>query len=85
MDIFFRTKKGIIRMRDKIEVENRSNKSYITTSSLNGQEKVVLGEYETQEKALEALDKIDELIDKMIKSDKNVISIEMSKEREENE
>lgn len=85
MDIYFRIKKGIIRMRDKIEVESIGRKSYITTSSLNGQEKVALGEYKTEDKAIEILNKIEELIDKAIISNKEAVFINSSEEREENE
>ena len=36
MDIFFRTEKALVKMKDKVEVERGG---YLTTSSLNGQEK----------------------------------------------
>lgn len=85
MDMFFKIGKGIVRMKDKIEVEDRLNKSYLTTSSLNGREKTVLGEYETTEKALEIINKIDEILDRAIKDNKTAISIEIPKEGERDE
>ena len=36
MDIFFRTEKALIKMKDKVEVERGG---YLTTSSLNKKEK----------------------------------------------
>ena len=56
MDMFFKTKKSIIKMKDKIEIEGKDN-SYLTTSSLNGEEKCVLAHYSCKEQALEILDK----------------------------
>lgn len=85
MDMFFRIGKGIVKMKDKVEVEDRPNKSYVTTSSLNGREKTILGEYETTEKALEIINRIDELLDKAISDNKNAISIQIPKEGKENE
>lgn len=82
MDMFFRIKKGLVRMRDKVEVEKVGNKSYLTTSSLNGQEKTVLGEYETVDKALKILNRIDEMLDRAIRDNKGAISIEIPKENE---
>lgn len=72
MDIFFRTDKSLIKMKDKVEVEG---KNYLTTSSLNGQEKVVLGKYETINRALSILDNIDNLLDKAIENNHSSISI----------
>lgn len=72
MDIFFRTDKSLIKMKDKVEVEG---KNYLTTSSLNGQEKVVLGKYETINRTLSILDNIDKLLDKAIENNHSSISI----------
>jgi hypothetical protein len=75
MDIFFRTDKSLIKMKDKIEVEG---KNYLTTSSLNGQEKIILGQYETYEKAISILNKIDDILDKAIEKDANSVSININ-------
>ena len=74
MDMFFKTKKSLVRMKDKVEIEGRDSK-YLTTSSLNGQEKCILAEYKSEQRALEILDKIDTLLDRAIKDNVNNISI----------
>ena len=76
MDMFFKTKKSIIKMKDKIEIEGKDN-SYLTTSSLNGEEKCVLAHYSCKEQAREILDKIDKILDKAIANNSNAISIEI--------
>lgn len=76
MDMFFRTKKSLIKMKDKVEVEViGKDKNYLITSSLNGQETCILGQYSCEQKALEILNRIDELLDKAIKENANNISI----------
>ena len=52
MDIFFRTNKSLVKMKDKINIERGG---YLTTSSLGGQEKYPLARYENEEKAMEIL------------------------------
>ena len=79
MVMFFRTEKSLIRMKDKINVEGKDN-SYLTTSSLNGQEKCVLAHYKSEKKAIEILNRIDNLLDRAIKDNLNTISINIPEE-----
>lgn len=78
MDIFFRTKNQLVKMKDKLGVERDG---YLTTSSLGGQEKYPLIKYENEKKAMEILDRIDEIIDKAIKENANTISIDISSDK----
>lgn len=75
MDIFFRTKKSLVKMKDKVEVEG---KNYLTTSSLDGKEKCVLSQYDSNEKALAILNQIDQILDKAIKEKTQAISVNIS-------
>lgn len=77
MDIFFRTKKSLIKMGDKVEVEKHN---YLTTSSLSGNDKVVLGKYESVDRAISILNNIDEVLDKAITQERNTISINIPSE-----
>lgn len=72
MDIFFRTEKALVKMKDKVEVERGG---YLTTSSLNGQEKYPIVHYDNEKRAIEILDKIDNILDKAIQENANTISI----------
>ena len=74
MDMFFRTKKSLVKMKDKVEVTGKDGK-YLTTSSLNGEETCILGKYSNEQKALEILDRIDAILDKAIKENSNNVSI----------
>lgn len=74
MDIFFRTKKKIVKMNDKLEVEGKEN-DYLTTSSLNGESKDILGHYNSEARAMEILDRIEGILDKVIASDKEAAFI----------
>lgn len=70
--MFFRTKRTLVKMKDKVEVE-RSN--YLTTSSLGGEEKCILAQYNSEQRAMEILNKIDDILDKAITDNKSAISI----------
>ena len=74
MDMFFRTKKSLVKMKDKVEVAGKDGK-YLTTSSLNGEETCILAQYSSEQKALEILDRIDAILDKAIKENTNNVSI----------
>lgn len=79
--MFFRTKKSLVRMRDKIEIEGRKgNEQYLTTSNLNGEDKCILGRYEREQRALEILDRIDKILDEAIKENRNTVSINIPSE-----
>lgn len=73
MDIFFRTEKGIIRMGEKLQAE----RGYLTTSGLDGKDKYALINYGNDEKVLEILNKIDEILDKALKENVSGISIDL--------
>lgn len=72
MDIFLRNEDKLVRMNDKIEI-NRDR--YLVTSSLDGKNLCVLGEYKTHERALEILNRIDNILDKAIAKNANTVSI----------
>ena len=74
MDIFFRTSKSLVKMKDKVDVERGG---YLTTSSLGGKEKYPLAKYENEQKAMEILDRIDNILDKAIKENKSTLSINL--------
>lgn len=74
MDIFFRTNKSLVKMKDKINIERGG---YLTTSSLGGQEKYPLARYENEEKAIEILNRIDSILDKAISKNANSVSINL--------
>ncbi len=77
MDIFFRTNTSLVKMKDKLDVERGG---YLTTSSLGGQEKYPLARYENEQKAMEILDRIDNILDKAIKENKTTLSINLPAE-----
>lgn len=74
MEIYFRLPKSIVKMKDRIDVERSG---YLTTSSLNGQEKCALINYKEEERALKILNSIDEIIDLSIKEKRKTIFIEL--------
>lgn len=76
MDIYFRLPKSIVKMKDRIDVERNG---YLTTSSLNGQEKSVLIKYKDEERATEVLNTIDSTLDLVIKEKSNILFIELPK------
>lgn len=76
MDIYFRLPKSIVKMRDRIDVERNG---YLTTSSLNGQEKSVLIKYKDEGRATEVLNTIDSTLDLVIKEKSNILFIELPK------
>lgn len=76
MDIYFRTEKSIIRMNDILEVNSR----YLTTASLDRKKQCVLGQYKSEKRAQEILEKIDYVIDTRIKEDSPTLIIAIPKE-----
>lgn len=74
MEIYFRLSKSIVKMKDRIDIERGG---YLTTSSLNGQEKSPLVKYKDEKRALEVLQFIDESLDYVIKQKMNVLFIEL--------
>lgn len=76
MDIYFRLPKSIVKMKDRIDVERNG---YLTTSSLNGQEKSVLIKYKDEERATEVLNTLDSTLDLVIKEKSNILFIELPK------
>ena len=78
MDIFFRTNNSLVKMKDKINIERGG---YLTTSSLGGQEKYPLARYENEEKAMEILNKIDNILDKAISKNANSVSINLPEDK----
>lgn len=76
MDIYFRLPKSIVKMKDRIDVERNG---YLTTSSLNGQEKSVLIKYKDEERATEVLNTVDSTLDLVIKEKSNILFIELPK------
>ena len=76
MEIYFKLPKSIIKMKDRIDVERNG---YLTTSSLNGQEKSVLIKYKDEERATEVLNTVDSTLDLVIKEKSNILFIELPK------
>lgn len=76
MDIFFRTQKSIIKMNDILEV----NGKYLTVASLDRKMQCVLGQYKTEKRAQEILEKIDYVIDTRIKEDTPTLIIAIPEE-----
>lgn len=74
MEIYFRLPKSIVKMKDRIDIEREG---YLTTASLNGQEKSVLINYKDEKRALEILDNIDKALDIAINQKMNVLFIEL--------
>lgn len=74
MEIYFRLPKSIVKMKDRIDIERGG---YLTTSSLNGEEKCPLVNYKNEKRALEVLQFIDESLDYIIKQKMNVLFIEL--------
>lgn len=74
MEIYFRLLKSIVKMKDRIDIERGG---YLTTSSLNGEEKCPLINYKDEKRALEVLQFIDESLDYIIKQKMNVLFIEL--------
>lgn len=62
MQIIFKTKDSIIKFKDRLDIERK----YITTSTINGEEKTTIAKYETEEEAKETFEKIFTSIDKGI-------------------
>ena len=75
MEIYFRLPKSIVKMKDRIDIERGG---YLTTSSLNGQEKSVLINYKDETRALEILNDIDKALDISINQKNNVLFVELS-------
>lgn len=76
MEIYFRLPKSIVKMKDRIDIERGG---YLTTSSLNGQEKSVLINYKDETRALEILNDIDKALDISINQKNNVLFVELPK------
>lgn len=76
MDIYFRTDKSIVRMNDVLEV----NGKYLVMATLDRTRQCVLGEYHSQERAQEILEKIDYVIDTRIKEESPTLIIAIPKE-----
>lgn len=74
MEIYFRLPKSIVKMKDRIDIERGG---YLTTSSLNGQEKSVLINYKDETRALEILNDIDKALDISINQKNNVLFVEL--------
>lgn len=74
MEIYFRLPKSIVKMKDRIDIERGG---YLTTSSLNGQEKSVLINYKDETRALEILNDIDKELDISINQKNNVLFVEL--------
>lgn len=74
MEIYFRLPKSIVKMKDRIDIEREG---YLTTSSLNGQEKSVLINYKDETRALEILNDIDKALDISINQKNNVLFVEL--------
>ena len=77
MEIYFRLPKSIVKMKDRIDIERGG---YLTTSSLNGEEKSVLINYKDEKRALEVLEFIDKSLDYIIKQKLNILYIELPEE-----
>lgn len=77
MDIYFKLPKSIVKMKDRIDIERGG---YLTTSSLNGEEKSVLINYKDEKRALEVLEFIDKSLDYIIKQKLNILYIELPEE-----
>lgn len=77
MEIYFRLLKSIVKMKDRIDIERGG---YLTTSSLNGQEKSVLIKYKDETRALEILNDIDKALDISINQKNNVLFVELPEE-----
>ena len=73
MDIYFKLPKSIVKMKDRVDVE----RGYLTTSSLNGEEKSVLINYKDEKRALEVLEFIDKSLDYIITQKLNILYIEL--------
>lgn len=70
MDIYFKTDKSIIKMKDRIDIEGK----YITTSSIDQKEKAILEKYTSEKEAKEIFDNIIEIIDRCFNKDfKNIL------------
>lgn len=70
MEIYFKTDKSIIKMKDRIDIEGK----YITTSSIDQKEKAILEKYTSEKEAKEIFDNIIEIIDRCFKKDfKNIL------------
>lgn len=62
MEILFKTENSIIKFKDRLDIERK----YITTSTINGEEKTTIAKYKDEEEAKEIFEKIFTSIDKGI-------------------
>lgn len=75
MDIYFKTEKSIIKMKDILEARGK----YLVNASLDRKEQCVLGEFESEENAQNILEKIDYVIDAKIKENAPALIIAIPK------
>lgn len=71
MEILFKTKNAIIKFKDRLDIERK----YITTSTINGEEKTTIAKYETEEEAKETFEKIFTSIDRGVTSEVKTLCI----------
>ena len=76
MEIYFRTKKTIVKMNDILEAEGK----FLVMSSLDRKSRAVLETYSSEERAKQILDMIDSILTRKCKSEEKILIIEVPKE-----
>ena len=73
MEIYFKTDKSIIKMKERIDLEGE----YLTTSSIDQKEKAILKKYENEEISKESFRRLISIIDSEIRKDAKNLFIEI--------
>lgn len=73
MEVYFKTNKSIIKMKERIDLEGE----YLTTSSIDQKEKAILKKYENEEISKEAFRRLISIIDSEIRKDAKNLFIEI--------
>lgn len=77
MDVYFRTEKSLIKMNDRLDVDCKGR---LYTSDLDLKKVSPIAKYTNIDRALEILNRIDELLDKAITENKAAISVRIPSE-----